>query len=62
MTTQVKVKVKKGQRWIDKQTGRVFTITRKASGNRHWQGINNGQTHQIHEGTLYKFYTLETKS
>jgi len=53
------LKVKRGQRWRDKNTNRLFVITRKASGNRHWQGVNNGQTHQIHEATLLKHYELD---
>jgi len=45
--------VKKGQRWKNKDTGRVFTIKGKATGNRHWL-LSNG--HHIHEGTLLKYY------
>lgn len=48
-----KNKVKRGQFWINKQTGKIVRVMRKATGNRHWT-IDNG--HHIHEGTLIKYY------
>ena len=50
------MKIKRGQRWKNKTTGRIVITQRKASGNKHWT-INNG--HHIHEGTLLKYYELE---
>lgn len=53
--------IKKGQIWIDKQTGRKIKISNRASGNFHWSCIPlDGKTaHHLHEGTIQKFYKLE---
>lgn len=58
------IKVKTGQVWIDKQTGKETVIGNKATGNRHWNTVKVGarKTHHLHEETLFKFYTLKGKS
>lgn len=48
-------KVKRGQSWKNKTTGKIVKVQRQATGNRHWT-ISNG--HHIHEGTLLKYYEL----
>ena len=55
-------KIKRGQRWKSKMNGTVLEIQNKASGNRHWtvNRIGRKKAHHIHEGTLLKFYELET--
>ena len=53
-----RVKIKKGQQWKSKDSGKVIRITGRKSGNRHWN-VDNG--HKIHEGTLEKYYHLTTK-
>jgi hypothetical protein len=45
---------RRGQVWVNKETGKEITIKCKATGNRHWT-VSNG--HHIHEGTLLKYYT-----
>ena len=47
------MKIRRGQLWKNKATGRVVIVGHKATGNRHWN-LDNG--HHIHEGTLVKFY------
>ena len=49
------IKFKRNQRWKNKGTGKVFKITSRSTGNRHWL-LDNG--HHIHEGTLLKYYEL----
>jgi len=51
----IKNKVKKGQLWKEKVTGKAVKIMAKATGNLHWK-LDNG--HHIHEGTLQKYYEL----
>jgi len=50
------IKIKKGQFWKSKDSGKVIKITGRKSGNRHWN-VDTG--HKIHEGTLLKFYELQ---
>jgi hypothetical protein len=52
------MKIKRNQKWINKNTGQIVTIKNKATGNRHWTLDNQ---HHIHEGTLLKFYKIINK-
>lgn len=56
-------KIKIGQRFKSKDSGKIIEIIKKASGNRHWiaKQINGNYSHKIHEGTLAKYYDLQRK-
>ena len=45
--------VTRGQHWKQKAGKRIIVIGKRKSGNRHWM-TDSG--HEIHEGTLLKFY------
>ena len=53
--------IKKGQIWKSKNSSVEIEILSKKSGNKHWntRKIGGGKSHQIHEGTLKKFYELK---
>lgn len=54
--------VRRGQRWKSKSSGVVLTIHGKATGNKHWIAVSDrGKSHKVHEGTLKKFYELQTR-
>lgn len=54
------MKVKKGQFWKDKNTGRMIMISGKGTNERHWiiMHENKGRksSRHLHEGTIQKFY------
>lgn len=49
--------VKIGQVYKSKDSGKLIKIVRKKSGNKHW---TTHEGHNIHEGTLTKYYELNT--
>tara|TARA_B110000503_G_scaffold12175_1_gene16436 strand:+ start:797 stop:988 length:192 start_codon:yes stop_codon:yes gene_type:complete len=53
---------RKGMRLKSKLSTSVIVLVNRASGNRHWntQKIGSKNNHKIHEGTLDKFYTMES--
>jgi hypothetical protein len=56
------MKVKKGQFWKSKETGKIIRIAGKGTNERHWiivkmvGGAKSGR--HLHEGTINKFYEL----
>ncbi len=50
-------KVRPGQRYEDKNTGRIITV-RQRVGSRHWNCICGKKNHKVHDGTLRRFYRL----
>jgi hypothetical protein len=51
--------IRKGQQWKSKTNGVILEVVSKSTGNNHWNcKTNRGNTHQVHEGTLQKFYEL----
>lgn len=52
------MKIRRGMRFKNKTTGKVFHVIRKATGNHHWtvSQMKGAASHRIHEGTLKKFY------
>ena len=53
---------RRGMRLESKLGNSVIILVNRASGNRHWntQKIGSKNNHKIHEGTLDKFYTMES--
>ena len=51
---------------IDKSTGQRIELTGKHNGNGHWNSkkldSSTKKVHRIHEGTLDKYYTLDTNN
>ena len=55
----MKRKYRPGMVLKSRDTGRLITIKRRASGNRHWTVDTTGRkSHHIHEGTMDKFYEV----
>ena len=61
-----KMKYKTGMVLIDKSTGQRIELTGKHNGNGHWNSkkldSSTRKVHRIHEGTLDKYYTLDTNN
>ena len=54
------MKVKTGMIFKSKGSGVVIEILKRKDGNKHWhtRKLGGGKSHQIHEGTLEKFYEV----
>ena len=53
---------RKGMRLKSNTSKSVLILVNRASGNKHWNTQKTGSknNHKIHEGTLDKFYSVET--
>ena len=50
------MKLKRGLKLRDKNSGRIITLKREVGGNGHWDCVCGKKNHKIHKGTLEKFY------
>ena len=54
---------RKGVKLESKLSNSVIVLVNRASGNKHWntQKVGSKNNHKIHEGTLDKFYTIQSE-
>ena len=54
---------RKGVKLESKLSNSVIVLVNRASGNKHWntKKVGSKNNHKIHEGTLDKFYTIQSE-